>query len=155
MPRKVNYFEAEIQWPEATSYGLFDLEGNTIPTVIGAIETRKRRSFFSSSEDYIQGYSALSQFQWRLLVDAKEEIIIELRALRDSTESHAAYDTATYPVGLWPGISMANVGNLLYNSPDSAAELLTQIRDALAVQQTTDGDQLAALLQIAALLGGV
>lgn len=83
----------------------------------------------------------------------KDDIITEVRALRDSEAGHAPYDTTTHPVGMWPGVSLASLERQQSHSGLTTAQLLTEIRDLLAASGEGSEEQLELLGQIVLLLG--
>lgn len=147
------YRERGLQTPEPATCELVELDGQLIPALLSAIAGRLGPSHWESPEAWAEGYSRLSWQGAQLLMGCKEDIITEVRALRDGTPTHAPYDLATYPPGTWPGTSLTTISNQLYAEPDTAAELLVQIRDRLDQLDTNDEAVVEGLYQIALLLG--
>lgn len=147
------YWDRGLQFPSSPDCELVELDTQLVPALLSGIAGRLGPSHWENEAAYLEGYERLSRQGAALLMGCKEDIIVELRALRDSTPGAPAYDTATYPVGMWPGVSMATLVNLLYAEPNSTAELLTQIRDQLAASGEGSADQLELLGQIVLLLG--
>lgn len=147
------YMERGLQLPPPTECELVELDAQLVPALLSALAGRAGRSHWEDEAAYLEGYERLSRQGAALLMGCKEDIIIELRSLRDATPSHAPYDLETHPVGLYPGASMAELVNLLYLAPSSTAELLTEIRDLLAASGQGSADQLELLGQMVVLLG--
>jgi hypothetical protein len=160
MSRKIDYFVKSEVAPSADDTVLVCVPSRYIPQVISAIEGRKPRSFWASDDDYQRGYQALTRFQEALLMDATEQIIVEIRGVRGPVPPATAFDLATYPVGSFPGFTLGTLNQALRTDTATVAQLastssatLEAIRVLLETQATTQGDELGALLQIAALLG--
>lgn len=83
--RLTNYFENELSLPDNPSFILADLPVALIPAALSALETRKGRSFWADTNEWDAGLDALNLFQVRLLMDATDRIVNEVRALRDGT----------------------------------------------------------------------
>lgn len=147
------YTERNLSTPRPMDCDLVEMDSQLIPAMMSAIAGRMGPSHWASPEAWVEGYSRLSRQGAAMLMGCSENIIREIRDARGSTPPGAPTDLESYPVGTFPGGSLATVERLLYNTPDTAAELLTQIRDILVQQQQTDGESLEALGQIVLLLG--
>lgn len=147
------YMERGLQHPAPTDCELVELDAQLIPVLLSALAGRAGPSHWVDREAYLEGYERLSRQGAALLMGCKEDIIVEMRSLRDATPTHAPYDTATHPPGMFPGASMAELVNLLYLAPSSTAELLTEIRDLLAANGQGSAEQLELLGQMVVLLG--
>lgn len=82
----------------------------------------------------------------------KEDIITEIRSMRDATPTHAPYDITTHPPGLFPGASLADLVSQQNHLGLTTAQILTQIRDQLIANGQGSEDQLEALATIITLL---
>lgn len=147
------YREMSLEVPRPADCELVELDTQLVPAVLSAIAGRLGPSHWESATAWHEGYSRLSWQGVQLLMGCKEDLIIEIRGIRDGTPGHAPYDLSTYPPGMYPGSSLAELGNLLYAAPNSAAELLTEIRDLLAASGEGSAEQLELLGQIVLLLG--
>lgn len=90
---------------------------------------------------------------------AKEDIIQEIRDTRGALNGTDPSDLLSFPVGTFPGWNLGHIGAQLNTGGQNIAELeaaaglkLEEIRTLLEAQQTTEGGQLEALLQMVALL---
>lgn len=124
-----------------------------VPLILADLEARKTRALWVSDEDFATGYDALCKQEVALLMDAREDIIREIRGVRGSWENLPT-DLESYPVGAFPGVQLQGIEQALISnsSGDSAAKLLEDIKGLLASQATADTDQVQLLAQIAALL---
>jgi len=147
------YWERGLEMPRATECELVELDAQLIPAMLSAIAGRMGPSHWESREAWLEGYKRLSQQGAALLMGCKQDLITEIRALRDSSPTHAVYDLDVYPPGTWPGADLRLLADLLYAAPNSTAELLTQIRDLLAQSGEASEAQLELLGQLVLLLG--
>lgn len=123
-----------------------------VPMTIDALERRKSPAFWYDRQSFELAYNDISRQQWNLLMDAKEDIIREIRGVRGS---FGGADTTleAFPVGTYPGVQLRDVVVSLYSDESvNVANLLTEIRNILQTQGQGDEGQLDALLQIVALL---
>lgn len=157
--RKATYYYGEQQAPPDNHTDIAFIPERYIPSIIEAIEARKTSGVYRTTEAYATAYNALSRAQWEMLMDAREDLIQEIRG----TRGPGPFDTTTYPVGTFPGTNMSDIlgalggpfANLdvqltvIRGLSEEMRDLLTQIRDQGG---TASEGQLDALLQIVALL---
>jgi hypothetical protein len=147
------YWERTLQTPAPAECELVEVDAQLIPALLSAIAGRMGPSHWTSDAAYREGYRRLSRQGAELLMGCKEDIIVEVRSLRDATPTHEPYALDIYGPGLYPATSLATVANLLYAAPNSTAELLTQIRDLLQASGEGSDAQLELLGQMVLLLG--
>lgn len=152
MPRKQNYYLGPLVGPEPETAILVSYPAEYVPVSLAVLEMRKNRALWLSDSDFSNGLQGINHAQWGLLMDARADIIEEIRHARGSIPAGAALDLETYPVGTFPGIQLADIVGSLNTNGESAAFILAEIRTILQAQGTGEQGQLDALLQIVALL---
>lgn len=153
MSRKVNYFEAQRLAPNRDDTTLSVIVSDYIPTTLSALETRSRRSFWATDEDFTRAYNEISRQQWELLMDATDRIVMEVRALRDGPDTAlAAQDPLVNPFTL-DLFSLRSIAGRLSSDGESAAFILKQIRDRVGDSES-DGTLLWAIIRIAGVIVG-
>lgn len=150
--RKATYFYGKQSAPLSLDTLLACVPHRYVPFVIEALEARKSPAVFETQEDYAIAYNAICAIQWGLLMDAKEDIIQEIRGIRGP----GPFDTTTYPVGTFPGTSLNDIQDRLGGPFANIDAQLSVIRGLLEEIRDNGGvaseGQLDALLQIVALL---
>lgn len=81
--RFTNFYEDTLIAPTDVKFVLADVPAQYVPTTLSAIETRKYKSFWLTTDDWHTALDYLTLFQERLLMDATDRIVSEVRALRD------------------------------------------------------------------------
>lgn len=160
--RLTNYFEDTLEAPQIVDFILADLPANYVPTALSALETRKGRSFWLTRDDWLTALQAISLFQQRLLMDATDRIVNEVRALRDGQLTPPeARDPQADPYTL-PLTALTDINsNLQFQTQevgdrlDTANNLLVEIRDAVLAQGGNPEDIIGRLDTLIFLLGAL
>lgn len=154
MSRKVNYFEAQRQAPNRMDTTLSIIVSDYIPTTLSALETRSRRSFWTSDADFARAYNEIARQQWELLVDATDRIVSEIRALREGTATPLVdQNPALNPFNI-ELTSLRDINLALRGNEGSAHDALVRIEQLLTAANEGDAEALAELLRIGAVIAG-
>ena len=154
MSRKVNYFEAQRLAPNRNDTTLSLIVSDYIPTTLSALETRSRRSFWASDEDFTRAYNEIKRQQWELLMDATDRIINEFRAMRDGINTPlAARDPQLDPYTLQL-TSLRDISSALNGTDGTVNAILLRIEQLQSAANAGDEESLAELLRIGAIIAG-
>lgn len=157
--RLTNWFDSAQSVGENQDYILADLPARFVHITLGTIETRKARAIWASDEDWRDGVDALYDFMERLLMDATDRIVTEVRALRDGAFTPldardpqlSPYDLPLTSLGTIDGRLQTGLADVIAGVQTSNA-LLTEIRDGLAAQQGGDLQEVLDKMDAIALL---
>lgn len=147
--RLTNYFENQLSVPVIAAFILADLPVAFVPTVLSAIETRKGRSFWVDRDQWSLALDGLNEFQRRLLMDASDRIVNEVRALRDGNLTPAEardplLDPYTLPltslrtVAAEIGDTNADLSAILATTNETLQQILTAVQTNGASPDITD-----------------
>lgn len=133
---------------------IINYDMRSVGLTIWALEKIKYRSNWVNRDTWITANRRLAEQQERLLMPCGEDIIRELRAMRDGPDTPlAAQDPSTDPFTL-DLFSLRSIAGRLSTDGESAAFILADIRDALKSEE--DGETMIAVLRaIAAIVVGV
>lgn len=133
---------------------LINTDARLAPHTIRGLYIQTGRSFWVDRETWIEANTRLALQVERLLMPCGEDIIREIRAARGTIDPGVPTDLTSFPVGTYPGVRTADVFGSLNTNGESAAFILSQIRDALRTEQ--DGETAAVILKaIAGIIVGV
>lgn len=152
MGRSIDYFAPVLPFDGLKPVALCNVLGSVVPLMLDAIERRKGYVHWADRGIAAEAYNELSRQQWELIMDAKEDIIREIRHARGSIPVGAETTLEAFPVGQFPGIQLADIVGSLNTNGRSAAAILDSIETILETQSAGETGQLDALLQIVALL---
>lgn len=157
--RLTDYFEDAQTVSAVTEHILADLNVNFVHIALGAIETRKAQSFWTDKVEWDRALDALCLFEERLLMDATDRIVSEVRALRDGALTPPeAIDPSLNPYTL-PLSSLRTIDNRLQTVGATidarvaqVQDTLVEIRDAIAQLNQQDLSQVVTRLDDVLLL---
>lgn len=152
MSRKVNYFEAKNALPSNTACALADFGVNVVPVALGAVETRKAKSFWRDTESWKQGYQALCRFQEAILMSCADDLRQEIRAGRGLLDPQGPIPPIDADPWAIPLGSVAQVVGSLNTNGRSAALILASIEEKLGQQGLLNGVVAADVARIRQLL---
>jgi hypothetical protein len=115
------YFQSQIEVLPEVESDIAEYSVQAVGLLIGALETRKARSFFVASPDWLEAYDQICELQRGLLMGAKRDIIKEIRSARgDFYGDTQNIDPDIVGVGLYAGASLNDV--LLAIRPTSTSD---------------------------------
>lgn len=129
------FFQKDIALPSNVYSDLAEYDIAIVPLVVGALQTRKTRSFYTSQVDYESAYLKISRLQKALLMGAVRDLIIEVRQTRGFTgETLADLDPDLVPIGMYPGTQLLDISLKL--GPDGFTDIQAALNAANTKLQT-------------------
>ena len=146
------YFQRLVQIPVGTMGDIAEYDISAVPLFIGALETRKARSFYATEGDWLRGTLAINRLQRSLLMGAVRDLVIEIRGTRGREgEVFGEVDPDIVPIGLYSGVQMKDILSKLGSDPLITIEgQLTDVNMKLQalVDAAQTPDDKAALLGV-------
>lgn len=153
-PQNVRYFIRALQAPSRLPGVLVDVSAQGVPIIINGLEIRKASRNWSNQVEWEAGYQWLSEQQERMLVDASNRIIAEVRQVRGPKPGQNPAEV--YDPEVTPQYNGTQLYDMLYDNDvgiNGANTKLDAIR--IAVEQLAlEGDS-EQLDQIILLLGAL
>lgn len=134
------FFQSKVVVPLELDSDLAEYSIQSVPMLLGALETRKLRSFYASDADTKEAVEQITKLQKELMMGAKRDLIIELRDLRgDYYGTITEKDPDIVAIGQYAGASLNDMLLTMREIPatDTVDEHLTAIRDK--IQEYLDG----------------
>lgn len=131
---------------------LSDIDARFIPGVLALLETKKTPAAWEDG-DFSEGYTAYTRMQWKLLMDASERIISEVRQVRGPKPGQNPAETFD-PV-VTPQYNGTSLFDVLYNSTsglEGVNEKLQLLVDDISSEEKAE--MLALLARIATAIAG-
>lgn len=154
MSKKVNHFEAKRIYLERLDTHLSVITSEAVPFAISALETRKGRSFWQSQAQWEEAYQGLTSLQMRLLMDAADRIVNEVRATRNGPATGLLERDPTRDPYALQLASLKDIADNTENGPESIATILADIRTAIQQLATAQQANNEELIRIGAIIAG-
>jgi len=129
------FFQSQIVIPAINFSDITEYDIAIVPLVVGALQTRKTRSFYASQVDYEAAYLKISRLQRDLLMGAIRDLVIEVRQTRGFPgETIGDLDPDVVAIGLYPGTQLLDLSTKL--GPDGFTNLQLQLEGVNTKLQT-------------------
>lgn len=154
MNNNVTYMRPPDIMPEPEVCDLFSYDARIVPHTIRSLYDLTGKPFWTNRDEWIQASNRLALNIERLLMPCGEDIIREIRALRDGNATLLADQDVTKDPFTLQLTSLRDI-SLALNGPNGTANaILLRIEQLQTAANAGDEESLAELLRIGAIVAG-